>query len=190
MDDILLCGYVKFELVQMIIDSCVNLIEVNFSNTKLDQESINYIVNNLTPKVETLSLGDISLHDNHIEALVQRCNKLKFLDLSACRITNMSLNHIIMHLNNTLEDLNLDSTYVDFDSLLHLRSMTKLKVIHFYEEAIEKKKHLFPSQTICTELMCSKIKGPNPRERIWEIEAKQLQVFQGRWSPIEEWFEL
>ena len=89
----------NFETVKQVIDKCVNLSEVNFSDTKLCPDSVNYLVENLTPNVQKLSLQDLeSVTDERVSTLVIRCNKLTSLDLFKTSVTNAVLTSIITHL--------------------------------------------------------------------------------------------
>ena len=76
------------------VDSCVELTEVNFGGTMMSgTDRINYIVNKLTPKVEKLSLRNLTyLRDGHIKTLVSRCNRITELELvENTELTNNSL---------------------------------------------------------------------------------------------------
>jgi hypothetical protein len=75
------------------------LSEVNFSDTKLCPDSVNYLVKNLTQNVQKLSLQDLeSVTDEQVATLVIRCNKLTSLDLFKTSVTNDVLTSIITHL--------------------------------------------------------------------------------------------
>ena len=89
----------NFETVKQVVDKCVNLSEVNFSDTKLSTDSVNYVVKNLTPNVQKLSLQNLeSVTDEQVSTLVIRCNKLTSLDLFKTSVTNAVLTSIITHL--------------------------------------------------------------------------------------------
>ena len=82
----------NFETVKQVVDKCLNLSEVNFSDTKLSTDSVNYVVKNLTPNVQKLSLQDLeSVTDEQVSTLVIRCNKLTSLDLFKTSVTNAVL---------------------------------------------------------------------------------------------------
>ena len=82
----------NFKTVKEIVDKCVNLSEVNFSDTKLCTDSVNYLVKNLTPNVQKLSLQNLeSVTDEQVATLVIRCNKLTSLDLFKTSVTNAVL---------------------------------------------------------------------------------------------------
>ena len=89
----------NFETVKQVVDKCINLSEVNFSDTKLCPDSVNYLVKNLTQNVQKLSLQDLeSVTDERVSTLVIRCNKLTSLDLFKTSVTNAVLTSIITHL--------------------------------------------------------------------------------------------
>ena len=95
------------EMIQLLIDSFSQLKEVNFGNTYLSEESLDYVCNNLSENVLKLGLcNQDKLMDKHITALVNRCNKLTSLDLeNCCSISSTSLTNIIESLKSSLEEL-------------------------------------------------------------------------------------
>ena len=96
--DLQLCWGLNLNSIQLIFEKCTELNEVNLDKTNLSEDSINILVNNLTPKVEKLSLwGVFSVRDEHITTLVQRCNRLLVLNLQGTSITNTSITNIIDH---------------------------------------------------------------------------------------------
>ena len=96
--DLQLCWGLNLNLIQLIFEKCTELNEVNLDKTNLSEDAINILVNNLTPKVEKLSLwGVFSVRDEHITTLVQRCNRLLVLNLQGTSITNTSITNIIDH---------------------------------------------------------------------------------------------
>ena len=48
--DLYWCWGVDFEAIKNIVDSCVELKELNLAGTNLSEKSIEYLVNNLTVK--------------------------------------------------------------------------------------------------------------------------------------------
>ena len=95
---------VELKLVQTIVRSCTNLKEVNFDSTNLSEEAIQYLVENITPSIELLSLNYVEgVSDEHIKILVNRCRQLKTLNLAhTLAITSGSLNAIIENLKRDL----------------------------------------------------------------------------------------
>ena len=67
----------NFKTVKEIVDKCVNLSEVNFSDTKLCTDSVNYLVKNLTPNVQKLSLQNLeSVTDEHVKSFTSEAAPL------------------------------------------------------------------------------------------------------------------
>ena len=94
--------------IKSIVDNCVQLRELNLVNSIFSTEEISYMVENLTSKVEKLSLDDIDkFNDDHLNTLVMRCKKLKLLDLRRTDITKISLSYIVKHLELLEEHLEL-----------------------------------------------------------------------------------
>ena len=99
-------------IIPDIVKNCVNLTELNLGSVNLFENSLHYLVNNLTPKISKLSLRGCGnsqiLTDEHVKTLVTRCNKLTELNLSYCyKLTDMTLTNIFEHLKDTLEILDL-----------------------------------------------------------------------------------
>ena len=125
------CIGLDLDSIMEITKNCIGLKNIDLFATQLSKDSISFLVNNLTPQLETLSLGNLSnLKDQHVKALVNRCNKLSVVNFQNTKITNDSLTYIIKHLQHTLEKLNVfmcnDITYA---KLTELKSMPKLKVL-------------------------------------------------------------
>ena len=123
--------------IQLIAQKCVALKEVNLNNTDLSLDSINILVNNLTPNVQNLSLRRCySVSDGHIDALVKRCNQICVLDLNYTGITSKCLPEIVRNLKDSLEELHFRTYYFDFTphensaELFGLKFLTKLKILH------------------------------------------------------------
>ena len=95
------------EMIQLLIGSFSQLKEVNFGNTYLSEESLDYVCNNLSENVVKLGLcNQEKLMDKHITALVNRCNKLTSLDLeNCCSISKISTTNILESLKSSLEEL-------------------------------------------------------------------------------------
>ena len=124
-----------FKFIQQIIDQCVELEELTFCQTRLSEESIDYLVKNITPKVSKICLcTNLSVKDEHIHILVGRCTNLTELNLFRTGITDLSLFYIIEKQQSTLEKLGLIGTSIDLAMLFELRAMEKLKVLDFNPE--------------------------------------------------------
>ena len=119
--------------VKRIIDYCPNLLEVNFGLTLLSDNSINYIINNITPGILKLGLYSNKVKDEHIETLVTRCKNLTSLDLRECDISDKSLNSLIQHIK--LEELNVCDCSISFTKILELKSMPRLKTLVYLVSA-------------------------------------------------------
>ena len=110
-------AHMKF--IKSIVDNCVELTELNLVNSMLNKEEIFYLVDNLTPKIEKLNLHHVDkVNDDHIDVLVQRCNKLKVLDLRRTAVGKDSLNSIVKHLQ-LLEELYTNLNYTEISTNLH-----------------------------------------------------------------------
>ena len=128
--------------IQAITDQCVELEELSFYKTFLSEDSIDYLVKNITPKVSKLSLCtevcrvfDAKVMDKKIEILLNRCNNLTELSLTGSGFTNDSVNFIIKNLYSTLLKLCLIETSVDLMKLCELKAMEKLTALDFYSMA-------------------------------------------------------
>ena len=123
-------------LIQKLFTKCHQLTEVNMvrclSSAGLRYPHVCALVDNLTPNILKLDLGyQNSVDDTHVNTLVQRCNKITELNLSDTSITNDSVKSIVNHLNS-LENLSVCRTNIDFSTLLQLKSMATLKVLHCF----------------------------------------------------------
>ena len=127
------------EALKLAVDSCIELKELNLPKRDLSEDAINFLVNNLTPKIEKVSLSCIgqtsfSVKDEQIKALVERCNGITSLDLEAGRtsaITDDSITSIIKNLHHSLEELDVSfCENISYTKLLELKFMPKLKVLN------------------------------------------------------------
>ena len=86
--------------IQLIVDNCVNLKEVDFTGCRLSENCVEILVNNISQNVEKLGLDGPGIHaeDKHIVALVSRCKKLTSLNLAyGEKLTDISLTSIILN---------------------------------------------------------------------------------------------
>jgi len=203
----------KRDWIRKIVDNCVELTEINLSHSwLLSLDSINYLVSNITKKLQKISFNKYSpdrycsqnehavIKDDQVEVLVKRCNKLTTLDLSLPildnrqSITNRSLTSIIQNLKNTLEALNLTHTGVRFFKLLELMSMPKLKVLSCHnctlttEEENSLRKHLPNVNVNALPIYMfhdyTKIAIPH----IWSWKHYNIwEVFKSRESGFQQW---
>jgi hypothetical protein len=82
-----LSGYegLDFQSIQHIVRNCTELIDLSLYDTGISEEAINYLANNLTPKIRKLNLGCFGsnhVRNAHIATLVRRCNNIADLDIS------------------------------------------------------------------------------------------------------------
>ena len=191
--------YLRNELIQKLFTKCHQLTELNldhgtgvttiFGNKILLDQHLCALVNNLTPNILKLNLGSQDfLKDKHVKTLVTRCKKITELNLSFTPITNDSLDNIIKQLNS-LEKINVHATNIDFNKLLQLKSIPKLKNLRCFgrpnEEDNEKIKNLrlqLPHISINEEhlhIACptKEVNGSIDLDWFWEIRAKQQDLF-------------
>jgi len=118
------------KLYQDLFSNCPHLTELYICDNNLLDSQIQALVDNLTPTILKVSLTwQNNLQDEHVKKLVKRCDKITHLDFRETSITNDSVHSIIEQLNTTLEGLNVFQTFVDFATLLELRSMPALKTL-------------------------------------------------------------
>ena len=185
------CEGLDLESIQKITKNCVELKNIDLFGTHLSKDSINFLVSNLTPNVEKIHLGRLwDLKDEHLKALVVRCNKLSVLNLQRTEITNNSLNHIVENLQQTLEKLDVYGCYgITYAKLVTLKSMPKLKDLRSmgtygpYEK--EHLKNVMPFVRFNDRITADE-KELCPTDGIWDVEAKQLE-FQYQNLPINDW---
>ena len=121
----------ELDFIQPIVDQCVELEELSFYKTRLSEDSIAYLVKNVTPKISKLSLHTTDVIDKYILILVSRCKNLTEIRLSGLGITNDSVTYIVENLHSTLEKLSLVGTSVSVLKLFELKAMKKLTLLRF-----------------------------------------------------------
>ena len=103
----------SLESVKLIVTLCVELTELSIGNTKLCQESIDFVCENITPKIEKL---DISWHDSfgdkQLNMLLGRCKKLTEFAFTDTKVSNKSVRTIIETLSPTLIKLEASSEHI------------------------------------------------------------------------------
>ena len=175
------CSGLDLESIQDITKNCAGLKNVDLLATGLSKDSINFLVNNLTPKVEKLSLGYLrNLKDDHVKTLVTRCNKLSILNFHGAKITNDSLTHIIENLQPTLEKLDISWCNITYVDLTELKSMSKLRVLTSDQITYHEKQNLQKSIPLVRlwETFWVDERELSPADGIWDVEAKQLEYFR------------
>ena len=177
----------SFESVKLIITLCVELTELSITYTKLSEESIDFICENLTPKIEKLDISwHDSLDDEQLKKLLTRCNKLIELDISGTQVSNESIATIVKLLSPTLKKLEASCENINLSGLLKLASMPNIQALGndlLSEEDKEKFEEIMPH--LCNERSMNEdiedyahanIAMPhhrfNPAENIWEVEAE------------------
>ena len=187
------CKGLVLESIQLIVRNCLELRELNLEYTNLSNESISLLSNELTTKIEKLSLNWLKIvKDEHIVAIVNRCKNLITLDLAFNSITNLSLNSIVENLRPTLEELDVNYTKVTFEKVLELRSMEKIRILNFWKsnhypyEAMNLKKllNLRINHNSSTVQVADSNSSAKPKEMFWKIKAKQLSLFQA--NPVKK----
>ena len=124
------------ESIQFIITNCNEVTVLNlqrYPNDEdvLSEESINYLANNLSEKVEKLSLGyQRFVKDEHVMKLIPRCKRITELNLNGTSISPNSLTCIIENLKHSLVILRLSNTKLTFGELFELRAMSKLRILN------------------------------------------------------------
>ena len=183
----------EFNSIQLIVKNCLNLKEVLLPGTagsSLSEAALDFVVNNITPTVEILSFNYIKLvSDKHVNILGSRCKNLKTLTLAGTSITNESINVIIESMNSTLERLDVAFAY-NFDALklLELKTMPKLQTLigSGLAPVKEQLKEYLPNLVIFEfndvhghcEFTHSSAENLSDSDGIWEIRAKQLDLFK------------
>ena len=123
--------YHSEDSIKLIVRNCTELREVDFSFIEIPQDVLDYLANNLTPKIKKLNLYyQRELTDEHVKALVCRCNKITDLNLSGTKISKVALMSIIGNLKLSLEKLRLpQSQDIHITSLSQLKSFSRLRIL-------------------------------------------------------------
>ena len=139
-----------------------------------------------------LDISGNQVNDEHIDTLVKRCNKISELNLRCTSITNFSIDNIVMHLNLSLEKLNVGCTNIeDHTALLPLGYIKTLKILQCQDfkdseldikesEKIEILQKKLPTIRINKDnfsIASSNLHFFEYENGIWEIRAKQQQLF-------------
>ena len=125
------CNGLNLESIKLIVDNCVEIKDLRLTDSQLSKKSLHYLVNNLTIKIEELSLKwQINLHDSHILNLVKRCKNLSVLDLGSTFINNNSINGIIENLKLSSKELCVvNCKNIGYSVLMQLSEMDQLRVL-------------------------------------------------------------
>ena len=180
---------IKLEPIQIFLKNCVNLKEVNFDNTIMSKEAMQCLVENISPSIQVLSLNYIiSVNDEYIRILVNRCKELKTLNLAHTPITNQSLLAIIETLKPSLEQLDIAGTRgINSTNLLELREMPKLQILIGSPSLSIKEQlqynsprlviHDFGDNEVEHQKFLEESISASNKDGIWEIKAKPLKLF-------------
>ena len=119
------------EAMKQIIHNCTELREVDLSFIPIPPDTLDYLAKNLTPKIKRLNLYyQRELTDEHVNALVSRCNKITDLNLDGTTISKVALMSIIGNLKHTLEKLRLPGWQnIHHKSLIQLKSFARLRIL-------------------------------------------------------------
>jgi len=181
--DLFRCTGLTLESIQIIIGNCWELKEINLCDTCLALDSVDFLVKNITDKIEKLGIGYLPIRIEQIEVLVTRCNKLTSLDLTTTSINNNCLDCVIEKLFLTLEELDVsENGRIEFFKLVELTSMPKLRVLNYRPLSNDEIKYLkkeFPHLSINENSLniASPTQKLKPRGGFWEITAQELQIF-------------
>ena len=182
----------SLEAVKLIVTLCVELTELSITYTKLSQESIDFICENLTPTIEKFDIRwDDDFGDKQLKKLLNRCNKLTELNFTGTQVSNKSVSTIIEKVSPTLT--NLEASCFNLSDLLKLATMPKIQVLgydllpeedqkkfeeimpHLSNEAIEKARI---DDYVNIAMPYQMYTSSNPAQKVWEIEAK-LRTYDG-----------
>ena len=138
-------GKLSLKEIKCIVKHCVELKELNldFDDSHpaiLSMQSCSFICNNLTCKIEKLSLYDQeNIHDFHVEALVTRCNQITELNISSENTTNKAISHIVNNLSESLVKLGIYKLKKEmFEEIKLLKKLENLSIQPLlYEEEEE-----------------------------------------------------
>ena len=189
----------ELELMKNIL-SCKTLTEISFRNLTYNSDwPIQYFVENLSSDIEKVRLGGMkNLEDRHVKILVERCKKIKVLELFGCRnITDDSLTSIVEH-SDEMVKLDISKTNIGFalswddrfrrNPFEKVKSMPKLKVFNCQhpersKQDIENLRKLMP-QIIINEGACGgdldiadQNESIKPEDGLWDIFVKRIELF-------------
>ena len=173
--------------LKLIIEKCVELKELNLAgviiwsenaNVRYDVHFANYLAENLTTKIEKLSIVLVSFSDENVKTLVNRCTKISSLNLAMTKITSDSLKSIADLLGPSLEELHLRICYNDKSSVLKV--MPRLKILNTVHKLDSNEP--FSSDDFEKELPLVNVNkeevyvaaNKSPENGIWEIKTKGI----------------
>lgn len=150
------CYGLNLASVKLIVDNCVEIKDLRLTDSQLSKLSLHYLVNNLTIKIEALSLQyQINLDDAHILNLVERCKNLSVLHLGSTFINNNSITGIIKNLKLTLKELCVvNCKNIGYSVLMQLSKMDQLRVLECDEVHCEKLRKQISNLEINEYIFC------------------------------------
>ena len=135
--------------LETIMKCCQQLKNLDFisgNDVWLNDDSIKFLVENISPNVVRLNLNNIAINYGNLKKLLSRCNKIKVLILEApINGVGNSLKTIRQYLNHTLEELSLGYyRQIGSAGVFELKSMPRLKILnlHISKEDDEKVQNL------------------------------------------------
>ena len=135
--------------LETIMKCCHQLKNLDFisgNDVWLNDDSIKFLVENMSPNVVRLNLNNIAINYGNLKKLLSRCNKIKVLILEApINGVGNSLKTIRQYLNHTLEELSLGYyRQIGSAGVFELKSMPRLKILnlHISKEDDEKVQNL------------------------------------------------
>ena len=175
---------------EQIVENCTELKELSLEQTELCEKSINFLVSNLTSKIEKLDLFDqTALSDKHVKKLVSRCNKIAEINLGgSSSITRQSLNFIVENLNLTLVKLSLGSAFLEYFSsdLFKLKTMRELRLLCFDYDYRRKPKKIKWLKKMLPNLQIETLSGnitiANKSNLTEEIQVSRRASDQGSYA--------
>ena len=93
--DISAAKFITHHVIQQIVSSCLKLEEINLSGTRIPQETVTFLCQNLPENLLKISLGYLKVTDENVQDLVNRCCKMMEIDLHGTDITNEAVTAMI-----------------------------------------------------------------------------------------------
>ena len=124
------CKGFPLNAIELITSNCTQLSSLYLLNVKISKDEVNHLLNFLNPNIECLSFGyGHVVEDSHVEILVKRFKKIKQLGIKSWRISNLTVDYIVNHLNGTLRLLHLEAENISCEKLQDLKSMKQLQFL-------------------------------------------------------------
>ena len=124
------CKGLPLNSIELITSNCTKLSSLYLLNVKISEDAVNDLLNFLNPNIECLSFGyGHVVQDSHVEILVKRFKKIKQLGIKSYGISNLTVDHIVNHLKETLLLLLLEAENISCEKLQDLKSMQQLQFL-------------------------------------------------------------